>query len=95
MRSLWIQRINAASRLCGTTYRDVIHDEKEANILLNRKMLAELAVTEPCSYNSVVCAFKVLKENGVLQEEPPVKLPDHAPVEDVNALIAEMNKVSI
>ena len=37
----------------------------------------------------------MLKENGVLQEEPPVKLPDHAPVEDVNALIAEMNKVSI
>ena len=31
----------------------------------------------------------------MLPEETPVKLPDHAPVEDVNALIAEMNKVSI
>ena len=38
--------------------------------------------------------MKVLKENGLIPNETP-KVPDHAPVEDVNALVAEMNNLSL
>ena len=54
MRRLWIQRINAAARLNGTTYSRLIHDLKEADIDLDRKMLAELAVNEPQAFTKVV-----------------------------------------
>ena len=43
-RKLWITRINAAARMNGTTYSKLIAGMKKANIVVNRKMLAELAV---------------------------------------------------
>jgi large subunit ribosomal protein L20 len=46
MRSLWIMRINAAARLCGTTYSKLMNDMKKAQVSLNRKMLADLAVCD-------------------------------------------------
>jgi large subunit ribosomal protein L20 len=54
MRRLWIIRINAAARNNGTTYSRLIHDLKEADIQLDRKMLAELAVNEPDAFSRVV-----------------------------------------
>jgi len=45
-RKLWIIRINAAARLNGTTYSKMIAGLKKANIVVNRKMLAELAVND-------------------------------------------------
>ena len=45
-RKLWITRINAASRQNGLTYSKLIAGLKKANITINRKMLAELAVTD-------------------------------------------------
>ena len=54
LRKLWIARINAAARLNGTTYSRLIHAMKTANILLNRKMLADLAVRDPQTFASVV-----------------------------------------
>ncbi len=44
LRRLWIARINAASRLNGTTYSRLIHSLKLADITINRKMLADMAV---------------------------------------------------
>ena len=46
MRSLWIARINAAARLNGLSYSRFMHGLKEADIDLNRKILAELAVND-------------------------------------------------
>ena len=46
-RSLWIVRINAAARLNGLTYRNMIHGLRLANIELDRKILADLAVHDP------------------------------------------------
>ncbi len=46
-RKLWITRINAAARLHGMNYNQFIHGLKQADIDLNRKMLAHLAVSEP------------------------------------------------
>ncbi len=45
-RKLWITRINAAARQNGLTYSKLIAGLKKANVTINRKMLAELAVTD-------------------------------------------------
>ena len=57
-RSLWIQRINAGSRMYGMTYNVLINRMLKSNITLNRKVLADLAVTEPLSFKSVVDVAK-------------------------------------
>ncbi len=58
LRSLWITRINAAARLEGTTYGKLIAGLKKANVELDRKVLAELAVSEPKAFAAVVKAAK-------------------------------------
>lgn len=55
-RELWNARINAAARINGTTYSRLIAALKKANITLDRKVLAELAVNEPAAFTAVVKA---------------------------------------
>ena len=55
-RQLWNARINAAARENGTTYSRLIAGLKKANITLDRKILAELAVSEPKAFTAVVKA---------------------------------------
>jgi large subunit ribosomal protein L20 len=55
-RELWNARINAAARQNGTTYSKLIAALKAANITLDRKVLAELAVNEPKAFAAVVKA---------------------------------------
>lgn len=57
-RQLWNARINAGARLHGTTYSRLISGLKKANISLDRKVLAELAVNEPKAFEAVVKAAK-------------------------------------
>lgn len=54
LRKLWIARINAAARLNGLSYSRFIHALKSAEINLNRKMLADLAVRDPQAFTAVV-----------------------------------------
>lgn len=54
LRRLWITRINAAARLSGMPYSRLIHGLKGANIELDRKILADLAVRDPQTFASVV-----------------------------------------
>jgi len=54
LRKLWIVRINAAARLNGITYSRLIAALKKANITINRKMLADLAVRDPKVFATVV-----------------------------------------
>jgi large subunit ribosomal protein L20 len=54
LRRLWIARINAASRLNGTTYSRLIYGMKQSGITLNRKMLADMAVRDPQAFSAVV-----------------------------------------
>jgi large subunit ribosomal protein L20 len=54
MRRLWIQRINAAARIHGTTYSRLIHALNEAEINIDRKMLADMAVRDPEGFGQVV-----------------------------------------
>jgi large subunit ribosomal protein L20 len=53
-RRLWITRINAAARQEGMSYSRLIGQLKKANIELNRKMLAQMAVLDPQSFSKVV-----------------------------------------
>ncbi|HDG67889.1 MAG TPA: 50S ribosomal protein L20 [candidate division Zixibacteria bacterium] len=53
-RRLWIVRINAAARQNGTTYSRLMNALKKANIQINRKMLATLAVEDPAAFSKIV-----------------------------------------
>ncbi len=53
-RSLWIQRINAAARLEGISYSQLIGLMKKANVDINRKVLADLAMNHPLAFKAVV-----------------------------------------
>ncbi len=53
-RQLWNTRINAAARINGTTYSRLIAGLKKNNIILDRKILSELAVSEPKAFETVV-----------------------------------------
>ena len=52
-RKLWITRINAAARMNGLTYSKLIAGLKKANVTINRKMLAELAVTDANAFTKI------------------------------------------
>ena len=53
-RKLWIARINAASRQNGLTYSKLIAGLKKANVVINRKMLSEIAISDPKAFSEIV-----------------------------------------
>ena len=53
-RRLWIARINAGARICGTNYSNLIHGLKIAGVNVNRKVLAELAISDMNAFNELV-----------------------------------------
>jgi len=53
-RALWIARINAAARTNGLSYSRLVHGLKQAEIGLDRKILAQLAATDPAGFTAVV-----------------------------------------
>jgi large subunit ribosomal protein L20 len=53
-RRIWISRINAASKLNGISYSQLIHKFKKSNIDLNRKMLSQIAVLDSSTFKSLV-----------------------------------------
>ena len=57
-RRLWIARINAAARLNGMSYSNLIGNLKKSDIRINRKMLAQLAVIDPKTFENVVSSSK-------------------------------------
>ena len=57
-RQLWIARINAASRELGVTYSKFMAGMKKAQIDIDRKMLAELAVRDPAAFGAIVAKVK-------------------------------------
>lgn len=57
-RSLWIQRINAASRQYGLTYSQFMGRLAKQNIGLNRKVLADLAMNNPQAFEAIVNSVK-------------------------------------
>ena len=56
--NLWITRINAAARLNGLSYSQLMHGLKLAEIEVNRKMLADLAVNDAAAFTALADAAK-------------------------------------
>lgn len=54
MRALWITRITAACRMRGTRYSLVMNGLKMAGVLLNRKMLSQVAIEDPAAFDALV-----------------------------------------
>jgi large subunit ribosomal protein L20 len=63
-RRLWIQRINAAARAEGLSYNQFVHGLREAGIELDRKVLAELAVSDPAAFKAIAGAAKAALEKS-------------------------------
>ena len=57
-RSLWITRINAAARLHGLTYSELISKLKKNNIEINRKVLADIAMNNPIAFAEIIKSIK-------------------------------------
>jgi len=57
-RRLWIARINAAARLNGLSYSKFMGGLKKADVRINRKMLAQLAVTDPQTFTNIAVNSK-------------------------------------
>ena len=57
-RKLWIARINAGARQNGLTYSTLIAGLKKANVVINRKMLADLAITDPKAFTELANVAK-------------------------------------
>lgn len=57
-RSMFITRVNAASRQHGMSYSVFIHKLTTANVTINRKMLAQLAIYDPAAFTAVVAKVK-------------------------------------
>ena len=55
-RALWITRINAAARTIGFSYSKLMHQLDTAGVQLNRKMLAEIAISDPVAFQTLVKA---------------------------------------
>lgn len=64
MRGLWIQRINAAVRTYGIVYSRFIDGLIKANIMLDRKVLADMAVNEPAAFELIVNKVKSILETN-------------------------------
>ena len=58
MRALWIVRLNAASRENGMSYSKLINGLKNAKIEIDRKILAEIATTDPATFKEIVSNVK-------------------------------------
>ena len=54
MRRLWITRINAAARINGLSYSRLTNALKKANVIINRKMLADIAVRDAVAFSKIV-----------------------------------------
>jgi large subunit ribosomal protein L20 len=57
-RSLWIERINAGARQEGLSYSKFMDGLKKANITLNRKVLADLAMNQPAAFKAIAAKVK-------------------------------------
>ena len=98
MRRLWIQQINAGARQYGVPYSHLVAAAKTANIELDRKVLADIAVNEPYSFRSVLeaCQYTAAQVQGgaggnadVVLEAAPKPICEPRIVEQRNASAGE------
>ena len=66
-RRLWISRINASARINGTNYSKLINGMKNSEIIINRKMLAQLALNDPKCFEKIVSSVSKYKKEYNLE----------------------------
>ncbi len=87
-RKLWIARINAAARMNGTTYSRLINGLKLAGVEINRKVLADLAVTDMDGFKKLVETANKAAEKAAAKAakaDKPAAEDESAPAEEVLA----------
>jgi len=87
-RSLWIQRINAGAREHGLSYSQLIHGLKLAEIDLDRKILADLAATEPDAFGAIVAQAKNALNGDPVQRRIEVERKPEEPRQQEPAPVA-------
>lgn len=75
-RSLWIQKVNAAAREHGLAYSQLIHGMDKNGIELNRKVLAEISMTEPFTFKSVCSTLQSLEHFDLNRSMTKCKVRD-------------------
>lgn len=70
-RKLWISRINAAARIHGMSYSQFMNGLKKSNVVLNRKVLADLAINDDKAFQALVAQAK----EGIANPKAPVEVP--------------------
>ncbi len=78
LRRLWIVRLSAACRMRGTRYSRFIHGLQRAGVLLNRKMLSQLAIEHPAVFDRLVEMARDKAETSATAEA--AREPNHAAV---------------
>ena len=68
-RSLWIQRINAAVRQYNITYSEFMNKLNKSHIVIDRKMLSEMAIREPNSFKELIETFNIHNFNSIIMPE--------------------------
>ena len=68
-RRLWISRINASARINGTNYSKLINGMKNSQIIINRKMLAQLALNDPKCFEKIVSSVSKQKKEYNLEKQ--------------------------
>jgi large subunit ribosomal protein L20 len=58
MRGLWIIRLNAAAREHGLSYSELINKLAKSNIMINRKLLSEMAASDPKAFEAIIAKVK-------------------------------------
>ncbi len=94
-RALWIQRINAAVREVGMSYSEFIGKCKHANVDLNRKVLADLAMNEPETFAAIVKQVaSAKKETPKAKSEKTVKTPKAETITETSVPVEEKVETS-
>lgn len=88
-RALWIQRINAAVREQGMNYSNFVNLCKKANITLDRKVLADLAMNHPAAFVAIVNEVKASAANSTISTSKNLKVSAPAPKADAPAAKVE------
>lgn len=87
MRKLWITRINAAARLNGTTYSQLTHGLRLADIQINRKMLSEMAIHDEAGFSSLVEIANKAVANNATSEKKTSKVVEEVKEVKVEAVV--------
>ncbi len=95
MRKLWITRINAAARLNGTTYSQLTHGLRLADIQINRKMLSEMAIHDEAGFSALVELANSAIANNKVSEKKTSKVVEVKETKVVEAKVEEVVETKV